>query len=136
MVYLRSFRLPSDRIETDVIMGEGRTIYNTFYPFKIFPRKELGCVEFDDITVFYGGNGSGKSTLINVISEKLGAERYSEFNSSPFFDRFVGYCYAEMQRRAEKSLVLTASLNGSSIMKRQAIAKIDFTTEFALFARI
>ena len=108
MVYLRSFRLPSDRIETDVIMGEGRTIYNTFYPFKIFPRKELGCVEFDDITVFYGGNGSGKSTLINVISEKLGAERYSEFNSSPFFDRFVGYCYAEMQRWAEKSLVLTS----------------------------
>ena len=108
MVYLKSFRLPSDRIETDVIMGEGRTIYNTFYPFKIFPRKELGCVEFDDITVFYGGNGSGKSTLINVISEKLGAERYSEFNSSPFFDRFVGYCYAEMQRRAEKSLVLTS----------------------------
>jgi predicted ATPase len=108
VVYLKRFILPSDRAETEFIMSENRTIYNTFYPFKVFPDKDLRVVDFENITIFYGGNGSGKSTLINVISEKLGAMRYSEFNSSPFFDRFLEYCHFDMYSRARRSVVLSS----------------------------
>lgn len=108
MVYLKNFILPSDVTEARFIERETRTCFNTFYPFKIFSQKELFAVDFDNVTIFYGGNGSGKSTLINVIAEKIGAQRYSEFNSSPFFNDFVGFCYPEMQRRAERRVVLTS----------------------------
>lgn len=108
MVYLNSFRLPSGGTETGFIMQEKRTIFHTFYPFKIFPQKSLREVECDGITMFYGGNGSGKSTLINVMARKLNADRYSEFNDSPFFDDYVGMCSANMSRVPEHCCVLTS----------------------------
>ena len=100
MVYLKNFILPSDVTEARFIERETRTCFNTFYPFKIFSQKELFAVDFDNVTIFYGGNGSGKSTLINVIAEKIGAQRYSEFNSSPFFQRL---CRILLPGNAEKS---------------------------------
>lgn len=86
MVYLRQLILPSERAEIEVIKNEGRNCFNTFYPFKIFTEKRLFNIDFECITMLYGGNGSGKSTLINVLAKKLGAVRYSDFNSAPFFD--------------------------------------------------
>ena len=121
MVYLKSFRLPSDRTEIDFIQGEGRTCFGTFYPFKIFTRKELPRVEFDDVTIFYGGNGSGKSTLINVIAEKLGAARYSEFNTSPFFERFVDFCYSDIVRMPEECVVLTSDDVFDYVLKARTV---------------
>ncbi len=120
MVYLKKFVLPSDHAENGFIKGESRTCFNTFYPFKVFPLKGLHEIEFDTITVFCGGNGSGKSTLINVIARKLNAIRFSEFNDSAFFDRFVDMCCQE-SRSASRSYVLTSddvfdyALNARSI---------------------
>ena len=68
MVYLNRFILPSDTAEIKVIENEKRTCFNTFYPFKIFPLKKLRTLEFETVTMLYGGNGSGKSTLLNVMS--------------------------------------------------------------------
>lgn len=102
-------------------MQEKRTIFHTFYPFKVFPQKSLSEVEFDGITIFYGGNGSGKSTLINVMARKLNAERYSDFNDSPFFDDFVQMCHANINRKPIACCVLTSddvfdyALNARSI---------------------
>ena len=75
--------------ELKFIECEKRTCFHTFHPFKIFPEKGLGSVEFDNITMFYGGNGSGKSTLLNILAEKIGAIRYSDFNNAPFFDKYL-----------------------------------------------
>ena len=108
MVYVRKIILPSDRAETGVISNERRTCFNTFYPFNIFPNKGLSEVSFHDVTIFYGGNGSGKSTLINVTARKVDADRYSDFNDAPFFDKYVGMCSVEYARRPEKSCVLTS----------------------------
>jgi predicted ATPase len=47
--------------------------------------KQLEYVDFSPITIFYGGNGSGKTTLLNIIAEKIGAIRHSQYNKSPFF---------------------------------------------------
>ncbi|MBO5914194.1 MAG: AAA family ATPase [Clostridia bacterium] len=108
MVYLNRFILPSDTAETKVIENEKRTCFNTFYPFKIFPLKKLRTLEFETVTMLYGGNGSGKSTLLNVMSAKLNAARFSDFNGAPFFERFVNMCDTEFYRRPNASFVLTS----------------------------
>ena len=108
MVYVRKLVLPNELDELKVIEGEKKTCFTTFYPFKIFPDKDLSLLEFDGITMFYGGNGSGKSTLINVLARKINATRYSEFNGAPLFDEFVQRCYVEYARLPKKSCVLTS----------------------------
>ena len=108
MVYLNRFILPSDTAEIKVIENEKRTCFNTFYPFKIFPLKKLRTLEFETVTMLYGGNGSGKSTLLNVMSAKLNAARFSDFNGAPFFERFVNMCDTEFYRRPNASFVLTS----------------------------
>lgn len=108
MIYVNRFKLPSEKAEWGVVAGEHRTIFNTFYPFKIFPQKQLSEVVFDGITLFYGGNGSGKSTLINVISSKMNSDRYSDFNGAPFFEKYVDMCYLEYCRTPTQSCVLTS----------------------------
>jgi len=108
MIYIKKLNLPSEFAEAKVIKEEDRTCFNTFYPFKIFPEKDLFEIDFDGITMFYGGNGSGKSTLINVIARKTNAVRYSDFNDAPFFDKYVGMCSLEYMRMPKRSYVLTS----------------------------
>lgn len=40
-----------------------RTCYDTIYPFFVLSNRGLETLEFEPITILYGGNGSGKSTL-------------------------------------------------------------------------
>lgn len=108
MVYARKFILPSEHAEIQVIKNEQRTCFNSFYPFKIFSEKRLFEIDFDGITIFYGGNGSGKSTLINVMAHKMGAVRYSHFNGAPLFDKYVGMCSVVYARTPKISYVLTS----------------------------
>ena len=108
MIYIKNFLLPSETAEINFIKGENRTCFHTFYPFKIFTDKLLRNIEFDNITLLYGGNGSGKSTLLNVIARKISATRFSPFNASPFFDDFVDMCYDEFLRRPDKVFALTS----------------------------
>lgn len=94
MIYLESFRLPTDEQEAAFFLTpRGRqTCYTTHYPFGVFRDRQLPELEFHDITVFCGNNGSGKSTLLNVIAEKLGLERTAPFNRSDFFGDYVAQC--------------------------------------------
>ncbi len=108
MIYIKKLILPSEFAEIKVIEEEKRTCFNTFYPFKIFPEMGLGSLDFDGITMLYGGNGSGKSTLINVLARKMQANRYSEFNDAPLFDRFTHMCSLEYTRTPRNSCVLTS----------------------------
>ena len=102
MLYLNSFTLPSDHTEIQFIRFENRTCFNTMYPFKIFPDKELERIDFSPVTIFYGGNGSGKTTLLNVIAQKLSATRQSEFNNSPFFGEYVNLCRSDLAKRPQE----------------------------------
>ena len=132
MIYVKRLRLPGEYAELKFIEREKRTCFHTFHPFKIFPEKGLGSVEFDNITMFYGGNGSGKSTLLNILAEKIGAIRYSDFNDSPFFDKYLSMCYVDYARMPGKSFILTSddvfdyalnarTVNGNIDEKRQAL---------------
>ena len=101
MIYLSEFRLPDEKEETGYIISPSAELnmqcYNQFstYPFKIFPQKGLGGIEFSDITVFYGLNGCGKSTLLNVISQRLRLYRGTGFNDSPSFGSYLKLCEYE-----------------------------------------
>ena len=103
MVHLRQLKLASDGEEFATLLHENRTCFNGVYPFKIFPQKGLRWLDFSDITCFYGSNGSGKTTLLNIIGEKLGITRHSEFNSSAFFERYINFCevYGEIPRTSQ-----------------------------------
>lgn len=108
MIYIDEFTLPSDVAEYEAIKHENRTCLGTFYPFNIFPLKELKRIKFDGITMLYGGNGSGKSTLINLIAKKVDAVRYSDFNDAPLFDKYADMCSVSFTRSPENCCVLTS----------------------------
>ena len=95
MLYLSEFTFPDVEIETSFIMSEKRTCYDTFYPFKILSRRNLHRLEFEPVTILYGGNGSGKTTAINVIAETLGLRRDSLYNRSNFFGDYTALCSYE-----------------------------------------
>ena len=107
-VYLRNFELVSSGQETRSILGQKMTCFNGIYPFKIFPSKGLSRLEFEPITIFYGGNGSGKTTLLNIIAEKTRIVRHSAFSGSAFFPDYVSMCKMDASRIPNNSQILTS----------------------------
>ena len=71
MVYLSHFKFPHIEQEYSFLMGIQRTCYDTVYPFKILSKHQLQRLDFEPVTILYGGNGSGKTTALNVIAEKI-----------------------------------------------------------------
>ncbi len=109
MIYLDSFSFPDDEMEFDFILSIKLNCYNSFYPFKILSRKELNILNFEPITILYGGNGCGKTTALNIISEKLGLKRDSRFNQSNFFADYTNLCYYSLLREIpEHSRTITS----------------------------
>lgn len=97
MVYLKTFTLLDDIQENNIVCYEEiRKIFNNYYPLHLFSNKFFKYIDFDKITIFYGGNGSGKTTLINIISEKLNASRKSSIDKGSYFDLYVKHCDYEM----------------------------------------
>ncbi|MDG5854599.1 AAA family ATPase [Clostridium beijerinckii] len=92
MVYLNYFTFPNEDMEFDFFMKVKRTCYDSFYPFKVLSQHGLRRIDFEPITILYGGNGSGKSTALNVIAEKIGVSRDSIYNKSNFFPDYVNMC--------------------------------------------
>ena len=88
MIYLKSFKLLDGDTETIIPVSLERR-FNNYYPFHLFSSKQFEDIEFDNITIFYGGNGSGKSTLINMISQKLNAKTFNGINKGSYFDEYV-----------------------------------------------
>ena len=107
-MFLKSFELLGEDTEFDVLCDK-MNVYNTLYPFKIFPAKELVNIEFDNITIFYGGNGSGKTTLLKIIAEKLNASKKSITDYGKLFDTYVNLCSFEMPNRRFKEIKLILS---------------------------
>ena len=97
MIYLSKFTFPIKDEEFDFFLSIKRKCYNDFYPFGILSDRGLETVEFEPITIIYGGNGSGKTTALNVIGEKLNLTRDSQYNRSFFFEDYVKLCSYELE---------------------------------------
>lgn len=109
MIYLSHFEFPHIEREYSFIMGLKRTCYDTVYPFQILSKHGLTMLDFEPVTILYGGNGSGKTTALNVIAEKLGLERDTLYNRSNFFEDYTGMCtYRAEQRIPKQSRIITS----------------------------
>ena len=100
MIYMSSIQFPSDDAESGFIYFDVKmksTAYNTHYPFRTLAINGLQRIEFDPITILYGGNGSGKSTALNVIAEKIKAKRKSVFNKTNFYPDYLKMCTVDMR---------------------------------------
>ncbi|MCF2568497.1 AAA family ATPase [Mediterraneibacter glycyrrhizinilyticus] len=72
-------------------------------------RHHLPRIDFEPVTILYGGNGSGKTTVLNVIGEKLQLARDSVFNKSNFFQDYLDFCdYKLKVRLPVNSRVITS----------------------------
>lgn len=98
MIYLKNFIFPSIYTE-DNFLGDyygkphtGNTYHCNMYPFRVLSDIGLFRMDFEPITIFYGGNGSGKSTALNVISQKLHVSRNSAYNSGMLMENYVELC--------------------------------------------
>ncbi len=106
--YLTAFHFPGEDQEFDFFESQKRTCYSSNYPFKILPDKGLTDLKLRPVTILCGGNGSGKSTILNVIAEKLNAERHSAFNGSAFFKSYVSMCSYDGVSLPEEKQILTS----------------------------
>lgn len=86
-----------------------RTCYDSFYPFRVLSNHGFRQVDFEPITILYGGNGSGKTTALNVIAEKIGIDRDTIFNKSNFFSNFVDLCEMQLEGSIPKNSMMITS---------------------------
>ena len=83
--------------------------YDTFYPFQVLSKHGLTRLDFEPVTILYGGNGSGKTTALNVIAEKLALDRDTLYNRSNFFEDYTGMCdYEEEMPIPKESRIITS----------------------------
>lgn len=109
MLFLDSFTFPDAERETSYIMDVKRTCYSSFYPFKILSRRGFSRIDFEPVTILYGGNGTGKSTALHVIAEKARLEREAPYNRTSFFEDYVGMCRMELRQSIpEGSSIITS----------------------------
>lgn len=109
MVYLSHFEFPDIEREYDFIFRQKRTCYDTYYPFQILSRHRFCMIDFEPVTILYGGNGSGKTTALNVIAEKLGLQRETLYNRSNFFEDYIQMCDFRIEEKIPKSSAIITS---------------------------
>lgn len=110
MIYLSQFTFPDVEEEYDFLMGIRRTCYDTFYPFQVLSRHRLRQLDFETVTILYGGNGSGKSTALNVMAEKLALSRDTLYNRSNFFEDYTRRCAYRLAsgKRVKNGRIITS----------------------------
>ncbi len=109
MIYLSRFEFPDIEREYDFTMGIQRKCYDSLYPFQIISRHQLTQLDFEPVTILYGGNGSGKTTVLNVIAEKLKLKRDTLYNRSNFFEDYTDMCSYEIDTEFSKdSRIITS----------------------------
>lgn len=109
MIYLTHFSFPDSELEYSFLMGIKRTCYDTFYPFQVLSKHGLRMLDFEPVTILYGGNGSGKTTALNVIAQKLGIERETLYNRSNFFEDYTRMCDFKIRKSIPKNSRLITS---------------------------
>ena len=103
MVYLEQFRFPDAEVEFDFFLRQKRTCYDTYYPFQILSKHRFEQIDFEPVTILYGGNGTGKSTVLNIIAQKLHLLREAPFNQSSFYEDYLNFALLRVQRICRKT---------------------------------
>lgn len=145
MLYLSHFSFPNFEEEYDYILGVKRTCYDSFYPFRILSKNQLNMLDFEPVTILYGGNGSGKTTALNVIAEKLRVERDTLFNRSTHFEAYTNMCSFEIDTEIpRKSRIITSddvfdfmmnlrAMNDGIDRKREELFEDYLDTKYSTF---
>ncbi len=145
MIYLSHFEFPSIEEEYSFIMEIKRTCYDTFYPFQTISKHNFQMLDFEPVTILYGGNGSGKTTALNVIAEKLELERDTLYNRSNFFEDYTSMCSYEIECDIPRhSRIITSddvfdfmlnlrSLNNGINQKREELFEDYLNTKYSKF---
>ena len=94
MIYLKKFQLLNeDAYWFDLFGIYNKNTPDEYYPFGLFNPSLTGQrieqIDFENITIFYGGNGSGKTTLLNIIAEKLEVSRYKKYLQTEAFAYYI-----------------------------------------------
>lgn len=131
MIYLRDFYFARRGCEEDFLSRLRRTCYTTYYPFQVFPAKELEHIELADVTIFYGGNGSGKTTALNVIADAISAERNAPYNKTNFWPDYLNLCRAEFENESyvEKRILTSDDIFDYMLDIRHLNERIDTKRE-------
>lgn len=109
MIYLKRFTFPTAERELDFFFDQKRTCYDTFYPFQVLSKHGFEQIDFEPVTILYGGNGTGKSTALNVMAEKLGIHRDSAFNKSNFYPDYLRLCTETLAKKLpQNSRIITS----------------------------
>ena len=115
------------------------------YPFKVLSERGVRRIDFEPVTILYGGNSSGKSTALNVIAENLKLNRDSIYSKSQFYPDYVDMCEAEILKSIpENSRIITSddvfdyilnirSLNEGIDLKREVVREEYFDAKYANF---
>ena len=142
-MYLEHFVFPSEDQEFHFVLDIKRKCYDTFYPFKVLSKNQLERIDFDPITILYGGNGSGKSTALNIMAEKLGIARESRYNRSNFYEDYLALCTAVIEEDIpSQSKIITSddvfdymlnirTLNEGIDSKREALFDVYLDEKYA-----
>lgn len=145
MVYLEQFRFPDAEVEFDFFLRQKRTCYDTYYPFQILSKHRFEQIDFEPVTILYGGNGTGKSTALNIIAQKLHLLREAPFNQSSFYEDYLELCSFESAAHLPKdSRIITSddvfdymlnirNLNEGIDRKREMLFEEYLDTKFAKF---
>lgn len=145
MIYLSSFTFPDSDMEFDFFLSQKRTCYNSYYPFQILSRRAFRRIDFEPVTILYGGNGTGKTTALNVIAEKLRLKRDSIFNKSNFFEDYLKLCsFAPAGAPPENSRVIASddvfdymltvrSMNEEIDLKKETLFEDYLDSKYAKF---
>ena len=109
MQYLDEFSFTSIDQEEQFLNYIRATCYDTFYPFGVLSARGFRSICFEPLTILYGGNGCGKTTALNIIAEKLGAERDTLYNRSSFYEDYLKMCsYNKGQGKPEEIRIITS----------------------------
>ena len=145
MLYLSKFNFPSYDKEYSFRLSIKRTCYDTIYPFFVLSNRGLETLEFEPITILYGGNGSGKSTALNIMAETLQLKRDTIYNSSSFFEDYIKMCSFEQRKKINlNSRIITSddvfdymlnirTLNQGIDQKRENLFEEYLNTKYATF---
>lgn len=134
MIYLDSFKFAKQNEEEDFIFKQKLRCYDSYYPFQVYPQKGFSQIDFSDITILYGGNGSGKSTALNLIANKIEAQRDAVYNRTNFFEDYLRLCKVRYEDESYKNKVILTSdgVFDWMIDKRNMNLKIDADRNQAL----
>jgi len=110
MKYLEQFTLLDEDSNPDFVK-KIKTSYtdDEWFPLGFFKKKKLAQIDFEPITIFYGGNGSGKSSLLNLIAEKFTLRRHAGVSVTKAFSAYADMCSAKhVKTLPEHSKMLTS----------------------------